>query len=82
MQVSLLYASNSMKDVLLKSSLDTMAAGSDGKFKVSPYAPECAHTSQLYMSCHAHEVLRGCALSQPLLISHLLGHLACAALNG
>ena len=35
MQVSLLYASNSMKDVLLKSSLDAMAAGSDGRLKVA-----------------------------------------------
>ena len=35
MQVSLLYASNSMKDVLLKSSLEAMAAGSDGKLKVT-----------------------------------------------
>ena len=53
MQVSLLYASNSMQDVLLKSSLDAMAAGSDGKLKVKPHAPEHAHTSQLCICCHA-----------------------------
>ena len=53
MQVSMLYASNSMKDVLLKSSLEAMAAGSDGKLKVGPYPPGHAHTSQLHMSGHA-----------------------------
>ena len=72
MQVSLLYASNSMKDVLLKSSLEAMAAGSDGKLKVKSHAPEYAHTSQLCMSCHTQEACKcsGNNTFLPLLIGH------------
>lgn len=41
MQLRLVYASNSMEDVLLKLHLDAMAAGYYGKFKVLLHA---AHT--------------------------------------
>jgi hypothetical protein len=45
-QLRLVYASNSMEDVLLKLHLDAMAAGYYGKFKVLLHA---AHTA-----CCAH----------------------------
>ena len=68
-QVSLLYASNSTKDVLLKSSLDTMAAGSDGKLKVNPRGPGRTCSSQLHMSRQAQIPLE-CSRNKPRGLSY------------
>ncbi len=37
LQLRLVYASNSMEDILMKLHLDAMAAGFYGKFKVRPH---------------------------------------------
>ncbi len=47
MQLRLVYASNSMEDVLLKLHLDAMAAGYYGKFKVTGHT---AHSSLIFLS--------------------------------
>lgn len=38
MQLRLMFAANSVNDLILKQHLDSLAAGYYGKFKVSPHA--------------------------------------------
>ncbi len=64
LQLRLVYASNSMEDVLMKLHLDAMAAGYYGKFKVRPCVAlcpvpcthsRCNHT----VGYHAHDLPAG-----------------------
>ena len=59
MQLRLVYASNSMEDVLLKLHLDAMAAGYYGKFKVIRHAARTTWRAHCSDTWHQECLING-----------------------
>ena len=77
LQLRLVYASNSMEDVLMKLHLDAMAAGYYGKFKVGRHSRLESSAIQSHNACEQHAPAGLC-----FSITAFMHHLPCLCAQG